>query len=106
MKVFIYGMKDSDGICGNLCETSTKHFMAEHLKAFYDKVGKYQPVDWLIYGERETVGGAITLYETPEVFDWKKQLEDDFKKDMEDMNSGSNESSILAQEIENGGSNE
>lgn len=97
MKTFIYGMRDSDNMCGMVCQSSHKHFIAEQIEQFYKKVGQYQPVTWLIYGEMETVGGKITIYDEPEVFDYEKQLSEDLAHSS--VNNGV-DTSTIAQEIE------
>ena len=77
MKYYVYTTKDEDGIYGMLAMSSHKHFMAEQIKSFFEKVGKYKPVEWVIIGEYESKTGKIEPYAVEEKFDYQAQLDAD-----------------------------
>ena len=99
MKYYVYTTKDEDGIYGMLAMSSHKHFMAEQIRDFFQKVGKYKPVDWVILGEYESKTGKIEPYGEEVKFDFQAQLDADSIKDV--PSSVGVETSDIAREIEN-----
>lgn len=95
MKMIMYTMVDSDGLCGLPFCASSEYYVAKAIQGFYKKVGEYQPVTWKILGSYDM--DTMKLESDIRDFDWNKVLsEKEIKVDTDAL-----ETSSLAREAEN-----
>lgn len=95
LKMIMYTMKNSDGICGLPYCAASEYAVAKSIQKFYKDVGEYEPLTWWILGEFD-MDECKLISSNPVQFDWEKVLSDKEIK----IATEALETSSLAKEIE------
>lgn len=95
LKMIMYTMKNSDGVCGLPYCASSEYAIAKSIQKFYKDVGEYEPLTWWILGEFDMEECKLISL-TPSIFDWEKVLSEKEIK----VASEALETSSLAKETE------